>query len=80
MASKPWSPLAQQKARFTRAAEAAAKANPDTTITDQFDGFWENLQTVSTSEEAQKRAEAAQKTLDEQGARIRAQMARKEER
>jgi hypothetical protein len=76
---KPWSPLAQQKARFAQAAEQAAKANPDRSLLAQFDGFEAHLKAVSSSEAAAERARSAEAQIKARDARIRAQM-KKEER
>jgi hypothetical protein len=78
MAKGRYSPLAEAKARFSRAANASAKANPDDQLTSKFDGFWDHLQTVSTSEAAAERDQAAQKALAERDARIRRAMQKEE--
>jgi membrane glycosyltransferase len=76
---KPHIPLTPEEKRFADAAERAAKRNPNTVLLDKFNGFEAHLKAISSSEEAQKRFEAARQAERARDERIRAAL-NKEER
>jgi hypothetical protein len=77
--SKPWSPIARAKARIAAEVEANVVARPNTALLDKFNGFEAHLKAVSSSEEAQKRFEAARQAERARDKRIRAAMKKEEQ-
>jgi hypothetical protein len=69
--SRRQSRLQRTRERIAAQVEAAVAANPDTTLVDEFEGFWGHLAQVSSSPEAAEREARAQVAIRERDERIR---------